>query len=74
MLFRSGIGIPDDMIRQLYSLEQKTGRPGTEGEPSTGLGLILCKDLVEKNGGVLNVVSEVGKGTTFSFNVSTIPF
>ncbi len=70
----TGIGIPDDMIRQLYSLEQKTGRPGTEGEPSTGLGLILCKDLVEKNGGVLNVVSEVGKGTTFSFNVSTIPF
>lgn len=69
----TGIGIPDDMIRQLYSLEQKTGRPGTEGEPSTGLGLILCKDLVEKNGGTLNVVSEVGKGTTFSFSVSTIP-
>lgn len=65
----TGIGIPAEMISQLYSLEQKTGRPGTNGEPSTGLGLILCKEMVEKNGGQLSVESVVGKGTTFTFTI-----
>ncbi|KAF0130447.1 MAG: integral membrane sensor signal transduction histidine kinase [Bacteroidetes bacterium] len=65
----TGIGMPAEMIAQLYNFEQKTGRQGTEGEPSTGLGLILCKDFIEKNGGILEVESEEGKGSTFSFTV-----
>ena len=45
---------------------------GTSGEDSTGIGLLLVKEFVLKNGGWLNVESEVGIGTTFSFTVPAI--
>ena len=57
------------MIEHLYSFEHKNGRPGTAGEPSTGLGLVLCKDFIERNDGQLFVESEEGKGTVFSFSL-----
>ncbi len=60
-----GIGMSMEMVSSLFSLEAYNNRPGTEGEPSTGLGLLLCKELVEKNGGRITVESEVDKGTTF---------
>jgi len=65
----NGIGMTDDMVQNLFRLDIETGRPGTEGEPSTGLGLFLCKDFVEKNGGKIWVESEEGKGSTFYFTV-----
>lgn len=65
----TGIGMPKKMIEHLYSFEHKNGRPGTEGEPSTGLGLVLCKDFIERNDGQLFVESEEGKGTVFSFSL-----
>ena len=65
----TGIGINQRIIDNLFSLDAKIGRKGTNGELSTGLGLIICKDLVEKHGGVLNVESEEGKGSTFSFKL-----
>ena len=65
----SGIGIPHEMINNLFSLTAKVNRPGTDGEPSTGLGLLLCKEFVEKHGGKIWVESEVGKGTTFHFTI-----
>lgn len=63
----TGIGIPREMLRFLFDLNGNTRRKGTEGECSTGLGLILCKDFVEKHGGHLLVESEEGKGSVFRF-------
>jgi PAS domain S-box-containing protein len=67
----TGIGMSQEMIDNLFRLDENTNRRGTEGEPSTGLGLILCKDFIEKHGGKIWVRSEEGKGSTFTF---TLPF
>ena len=65
----SGIGISPGLISRLFQINEKTSRPGTEGEPSTGLGLLLCKEFIEKHGGKIWVESEVGLGSTFSFSI-----
>ena len=65
----SGIGMTSDMINHLFRLDIETSRNGTEGEPSTGLGLLLCKEFVEKHGGKIRVESEVGNGSTFYFTI-----
>lgn len=62
-----GIGMSSELTRKLFQIDEKTSRPGTSGEPSTGLGLLLCKEFIEKNGGTISVESKVGKGSTFSF-------
>lgn len=65
----SGIGMNQILLDKLFKMNEHTSRPGTNGEPSTGLGLLLCKDFVEKQGGKIWVESEVGKGSTFSFTI-----
>jgi two-component system, sensor histidine kinase and response regulator len=65
----SGIGMSPELRDRLFKLNEKTNRPGTEGELSTGLGLLLCKDFIEKHNGKIWVESEVGKGSTFSFTL-----
>jgi PAS domain S-box-containing protein len=65
----SGVGIAPELKDKLFLLNEKTSRKGTEGEPSTGLGLLLCKEFIEKHGGQIWVESEVGKGSTFSFTI-----
>jgi PAS domain S-box-containing protein len=69
----NGIGIDAERIKQLFRLDTKVSRPGTNGEPSSGLGLILCKEFIERHGGVIWVESEVGKGSTFSFTIPANP-
>ena len=64
-----GIGMNQNMVESLFRLDVKNGRPGTEGEQSTGLGLLLCKEFIEKHGGNISVESEVGKGSVFTFNI-----
>ncbi len=64
-----GIGMDKNLIDTIFVLGVNTSREGTEGEPSTGLGLIICKDFVEKHGGRLWVESEEGKGSTFHFTL-----
>ena len=65
----NGIGMDDNIIANLFSIDAKPGRKGTENELSTGLGLVICKDLVEKHGGQLFVESNVGKGSVFRFTL-----
>jgi len=65
----TGIGVPSEMIPHLFSLTGNVNRPGTEGEPSSGLGLLLCKEFVEKHGGKIWVESEEEKGSLFSFTI-----
>ncbi|HZK97959.1 MAG TPA: PAS domain-containing sensor histidine kinase, partial [Prolixibacteraceae bacterium] len=65
----SGIGMKQEMINHLFSLDVNTRRSGTEGECSTGLGLILCKDFIEKHGGKLWVESIEETGSTFRFTL-----
>ena len=67
----TGIGMNPEMVDNLFRLDAQTNRRGTDGEPSSGLGLLLCKDFVEKHGGKLWVESEEGKGSVFYF---TIPY
>jgi signal transduction histidine kinase len=67
----SGIGMSRTLINDLFRTGVSTSRTGTEGEASTGLGLIICKDLLGKQGSELWVESEEGKGSTFYF---TLPY
>lgn len=61
----SGIGISANMLDNLFKIDQKTFRKGTDGEASSGLGLILCKEFITKNNGSIWVESEIGKGSIF---------
>lgn len=65
----SGIGMSAEMVANLFKLNVNSSRPGTDGEHSTGLGLLLCKEFVERHGGELWVESEEGKGSLFCFTV-----
>ena len=64
-----GVGMPKSIVEKLFKVGEKIGSKGTEGELSTGLGLLLCKEFVEKNGGKICAESEEGKGSTFYFTV-----
>jgi len=68
----TGIGMNKEMIANLFRLDANTNRKGTNGEYSTGLGLIISKDLIEKNGGELLIESEEGKGSLFKLTLSGI--
>ena len=65
----TGIGISPENLTKLFRLDQNITTPGTSDETGTGLGLILCKDFIEKNNGRISVESEIGKGTTFKFTL-----
>ena len=64
-----GIGIDKDTLSKLFKIEFSVQRDGTAKEKGTGLGLILCKEFVEKNGGQIWVESEEAKGSAFSFSL-----
>ncbi len=65
----SGIGISDKDIPNLFRIDSKVKRKGTNNEDGSGLGLILCKEFVDKNSGTIWVQSSPGKGSSFSFTV-----
>ncbi len=68
----TGMGIPTDELNKLFSLNRNYSTQGTEGESGTGLGLILCKEFIERNKGQIWVESELGKGSIFSFTLPLI--
>jgi signal transduction histidine kinase len=68
----TGVGITPEKIPFLFNIEQDISTYGTENEKGTGLGLLLCKELVEKQGGQIWVKSILGKGSTFYFTIPQI--
>lgn len=64
----TGIGINSENIDKLFGMNNYS-TAGTNAERGTGLGLLLCKEFIEKNGGKIWVNSELGKGSTFSFTL-----
>jgi signal transduction histidine kinase len=65
----TGVGIPASVVQKLFRIDTKHSTKGTADEKGTGLGLILCKEFIEKNGGTIGVQSEEGKGSTFYFTL-----
>ena len=68
----TGIGIEENDKQKLFRIDSKLqSREGTENETGSGLGLILCKEFVDKLGGTIWAESEIGNGTTFKFTIPT---
>lgn len=64
----NGVGMSKEVVHKLFRLDQKHSSKGTANEKGTGLGLILCKEFVEKNGGEIQVHSTPGQGSVFRFS------
>lgn len=65
----SGVGIDPNNFKKIFRIDSKFSLPGTEKEKGSGLGLILCKEFVEKQGGKIWVESKLGKGSKFIFTL-----
>lgn len=68
----SGVGMDDSVLANLFRLDVSHTSFGTNSEAGTGLGLILCKEFIEKQGGRIWVESELGKGSKFNFYLPLI--
>jgi signal transduction histidine kinase len=65
----SGTGISEDNMKKIFGIDHTKSVQGTRGETGSGLGLIICREFVLKNGGEITVKSVQGKGSIFSFTV-----
>lgn len=68
----SGVGMNSDQLEKVFNLETAHSTVGTLNERGTGLGLILSKEFVELNRGVININSRMGEGTTVTFTVPSM--
>ncbi len=68
----NGVGMDEETRKNLFTLDKKNSKYGTENEKGTGLGLILVKEFIEKHGGQIRVESEPGKGSNFIFDIPKI--
>ena len=66
----NGIGMSEKIIQNLFSLSEKINRKGTDNEESSGLGLLLVKEYLDKHNGKTSVISQEGVGSTF---IITLP-
>jgi len=69
----AGVGIDPDKLKDLFNITSSKSTHGTKGESGTGLGLILCKEFIEKNNGTIVAKIEIGKGSTFYFTLPVEP-
>lgn len=67
-----GLGMSDDIRRRLFDIGAKKTQVGTLNEKGSGLGLALCRQLVEENGGTLTVTSKVREGSEFIFQLPAV--
>lgn len=65
----NGVGIPAESLSRLFRIDQSISTQGTKNETGSGLGLILCKEFVEKNNGKIRIESELGVGTRIIFTL-----
>ncbi|MDZ7740904.1 MAG: two-component regulator propeller domain-containing protein [Bacteroidota bacterium] len=65
----TGIGLPEEMINELFVLNGSTEREGTTGEKGTGLGLVLCGEFIRRNKGHIWAENNKGKGAKFCFTL-----
>jgi signal transduction histidine kinase len=65
----TGTGIPQEKMARIFQIDSKTSSKGTSGERGTGLGLALCKEFVERNGGTIELKSVFGEGTVCQFRL-----
>ncbi len=68
----TGIGMSKENLNKLFKKDEHFTTQGTNNEAGTGLGLLLCRDFVEVNGGQLSVESKEGKGTSFKFDLPLV--
>lgn len=69
----TGIGMDQELLARLFQTDAVNHRRGTQGETGTGLGLLLCKEFVEQNQGSIEVTSQPGSGSSFSFRLPLAP-
>jgi len=68
----NGVGIKKEAMEKLFRIDESYSTTGTQNEVGTGLGLLLCKEFVEKHGGKIGAKSEEKKGSTFYFTIPNI--
>ncbi len=69
----TGVGMEKEFMKSIFDFGEETSRMGTNNEKGAGLGLMLCKEFVERHGGEIWVSSELNKGTTFTFTLPVMP-
>ena len=65
----NGIGITKENLQKIFKIDSQISTLGTNNEKGTGLGLILCKEFIEKHNGKIWMESELGKGSAFHFTL-----
>jgi signal transduction histidine kinase len=68
----SGVGMPREAMKKIFAFHTKHSTKGTSGETGTGLGLAVCREFVERNGGSIYVESKVGKGSKFNVRLPAV--
>jgi signal transduction histidine kinase len=64
-----GTGIEPSILNHLFDIDKNNTTPGTNYEHGTGLGLILCKEFIEKHGGTIHAESIYKEGSEFTFSL-----